>query len=352
VKEQQLEIMAHYSFVAKILIDLFHNGELPNIREMTIEPEYGYAGRVVYQNGSVRMFRGGDVGINSSGARQVSADKGYAKYFLTLLGYHTPPGKVFLLPDYVYALDKALAKYAFQNYARVEEIDSYVVSTFGYPCFIKPNEGSRGKGIRKCLDKPDVELAVAHYQDDQTGKLLVEKAITWPDYRVVVLRDEVIACYQRRPLSIVGNGISTIKELLLQKRDHFMKMGRPVLIDLDDARIVNRLARSDYHLETVLPRHVVCPILDVSNLSAGGELEDFTERISQHWRDLCIAVTADMGLSFCGVDLACADIESTHEEYSILEINDAPGLANYAAKGEEQYSRVRRLYKKIFEEDN
>jgi len=263
-------------------MDMFHNGELPNIREITIEPEYGYAGRIVYQDGSVRMFRGGDVGINSSAARRVAIDKGYAKYFLTLLGYHTPLGKVFLLPDYVYTLDKALAKYAFRNYARVEEIDSYIVSTFGYPCFIKPNEGARGKGIRKCLNKHDVELAVAHYQTDQIETLLVEEALTWPDYRVVVLRDEVIACYQRSPLSITGNGISTIKELLLQKRDYFMKTGRQVLIDLDDTRIVDRLARSDYHLETVLPHHVTCPILDVSNLSAGGELEDFTERISQH----------------------------------------------------------------------
>jgi len=59
-----------------------------------------------------------------------------------------------------------------------------------------------------------------------------------------------------------------------------------------------------------------------------------------------------MGLSLCGVDLACADIESAHEEYSILEINDVPGLANYAAEGEKQYARVRRLYKKIFEKEN
>ena len=210
----------------------------------------------------------------------------------------------------------------------------------------------KGKGIYRCLNKPDVELAVAHYQNDQTRTLLVEKAITWPDYRVVVLRDEIVACYRRTPLSVVGDGVSTIKELLLQKCAHLMATGRSALIDMDDARIVRQLARSDYHLETVLPRHVMCSLLDVSNLSAGGELEDFTQRISQYWRDVCIAVTADMGLVFCGVDLACADIESGHTEYSILEINDSPSLRNYAAKGEEQYNRVRRLYKKIFEKDS
>jgi D-alanine-D-alanine ligase-like ATP-grasp enzyme len=349
---QQFEVKPHYSFITKILVDLFRNGELPNIREINIEPEYGYAGRIVYQNRSVRIFRGADVGVNSASAKQIATDKGYAKYFLTLLGYNTPPGKVFLLPDYVHALDKALAKYAFQNYARVEDIDPYIVSTFGYPCFIKPNEGSQGKGVYKCLNKHDIESAVAYYQKDQIRTLVVEKAIAGPDYRVLVLRDEVIACYQRIPLSVVGDGISTIKELLLQKSAHLQKIGRPALIDTDDIRIARQLARNDYHLETVLPRHFVCPLLDVSNLSTGGELEDFTERMSQRWRDMCIAVTADMGLGLCGVDLVCSDIESAHAEYSILEINDTPSLANYATKGVEQYLRVRGLYKKIFEKDN
>lgn len=346
-----MEVKPHYPLITKILIDLFRNGELPNISEITIEPEYGYVGRIVYQNRSVRIFRGADVGVNLSSAKQIATDKGYAKFFLTLLGYHTPPGKVFLLPDYVYALDKALAKYRIQNYARVEEIDPYVVSTLGYPCFIKPNEGSQGKGIYKCLDKRDVELAIAHYQNDRIKTLLVEKTISWPDYRVVVLRGEMIACYRRIPLSVVGNGIFTIRELLLQKSAHLMEIGRPALIDMDDSRIARQLEQSDYHLETVLPRNVVCPLLDVSNLSAGGELEDFTDRINQHWRDMCIAITAEMGLGLCGVDIACSDIESAQAEYSILEINDTPSFANYAAKGEEQYKRVIRLYKQIFEND-
>lgn len=352
IRGQDLEVKKQYSFITRLLIDLFESGELPNICEITIEPEYGYVGRIVYQNGSVRLFRGADVGINSSSAKQVATDKGYTKYFLTHLGYETPPGRVFLLPDYVHALDKALAKYAFQNYARVEEIDPYIRSQLGYPCFIKPNEGSQGKGIYKCWNKHDVELAVAHSQNDRIRTLLAEKAITWPDYRVVVLRDEVIACYQRSPLTVKGDGISTIKELLLQKHANHVASGRPVLIDMDDTRIIRQLARSNYHLETVLPCHVVCPILDVSNLSAGGELKDFTERISHRWRDLCVAVTADMGLGFCGVDLACADIESEQAEYSILEMNDSPSLANYATTGEKQYARVRRLYQKIFAMEN
>ncbi len=347
--EQNMVTKPHYAFLTRMLIDLFRQGELPNVRDITIEPEYGYVGRVLYQDQSVRMFRGSDVGINASAAKLIATDKGYTKYFLHELGYQTPPGKVFLLPHYVDILQKSLEKYGFQHYARIEEIDAYVVSTIGYPCFIKPNDGSQGKGISKCLHKDDVALTVQQYQQERINTLLVEKTIPWPDYRVVVFKDEAVICYLRTPLTVIGDGSSTIKELLWQKHAQLVRTGRPAIIDMDDARIARQLARRNYRLETVLPRQFICPIYDVSNLSAGGDMEDFTERIAPYWRDVCISLTAAMGLQLCGVDIACSDIEDAHADYSILEINDSPGLANYAMAGEKQFARVRELYKRIFD---
>ncbi len=346
--EQNLVAKPHYAFLTRMLIDLFRQGELPNVRDITIEPEYGYVGRVLYQNQSARMFRGSDVGVNTSGAKQIAVDKGYTKYFLNVLGYQTPPGKVFLLPHYVDALQKSLEKYHFQHYARIEEIDAYVTSTIGYPCFLKPNDGSQGKGISKCMHKDDVALTVEQYQQERINTLLVEKAIPWPDYRVVVFKDEVVMCYLRTPLTVIGDGTSTIKELLQQKHAQLIHTGRPAIIDMDDARIARQLARRNYRLDTVLPRQLMCPIYDVSNLSAGGDMEDFTERIAAHWRDVCITLTAAMGLQLCGVDIACSAIEDADADYSIIEINDSPGLANYAMAGAKQFARVRELYKRIF----
>jgi D-alanine-D-alanine ligase-like ATP-grasp enzyme len=349
---QYIQVKAHYAFATKILIDLFNKGELPLIRAISIEPEYGYVGRLVYQDHSIRMFRGSDVGINSASAMQMATDKGYAKYFLDLLGYQTPKGKVVLLPQYVQVLEKALAKYSFQDYARVDQVDHYITATIGYPCFLKPNEGAQGKGVTKCTNKDDVEHTIAQYQQDHIKTLLVEEAIVWPDYRVVIFQDKVIACYRRTPLAVIGDGKSTINELLHQKYEQLNKSSRSALIDFDDARIARQLLRRDYTLETVLPKLVECPIHDISNLSAGGEVEDFTDRICAHWSNLCIKVTAEMGLNLCGVDLACSDIENADAEYSIIEINASPGLANYVAIGQEQFERVRVLYRQIFEHNH
>ena len=108
-----------------------------------------------------------------------------------------------------------------------------------------------------------------------------------------------------------------------------------------------RLHKNGLNTQSVLTFDHNLQLLDVSNLSSGGESEEFTHRIHETWKKLSIAITKDMGLRLCGVDIACTDLENPHSDYNILEINDAPGLDNYASSGTEQFNRVRDLYKKI-----
>jgi D-alanine-D-alanine ligase-like ATP-grasp enzyme len=55
---------------------------------------------------------------------------------------------------------------------------------------------------------------------------LVQKAVNGRDYRIVVLNDEVISAYERTPLTVVGNGRSSVRKLLEKKQDHFAGTGR------------------------------------------------------------------------------------------------------------------------------
>jgi D-alanine-D-alanine ligase-like ATP-grasp enzyme len=191
---------------------------------------------------------------------------------------------------------------------------------------------------------------VSDYQINGVKIILVEESVDWPDYRVVVLKDQMISCYLRKPLHVVGNGVSSIRHLLLEKQERFAKDQRDTLINIDDPRIAKKLVRSNFTLETILSSGEIWQAYDISNLSVGGEAEDYTDRICAHWRDLCIKVVRDMGLIFCGVDLACVNIEDPNAAYSILEINASPSLDNYAASGQKQAIVVRQLYKKVFNE--
>lgn len=344
------EAKEYYPFITRLLIELFTSGNLPNVASIQIEPVYGYVGRIVYRDGTVRFYRGSSMGMNRLGASEVAKDKGYTKYFLEQLGYETPRGQVFLFPKFVELIDKNLGRFGFHDFAGCEHIIKYIEETLTYPCYMKPNEGSQGRGIEKCSTRAEVTDALERYIGEGALKVLVEQAVPYPDYRVVVLGNEVISCYLRKPLRLEGDGVSTIRELLGRRQQQFVEEGRDTIINLEDPRIDKALGRQEWTRETVLPQNHQWQVYDVSNLSVGGDSEDFTDRIHPHWRQLCIDVSAAMGLRFSGVDLACEDICRGDSGYSILEINAAPGLDNYAATGPKQAELVRDLYRRVFNE--
>ncbi len=341
----------YYTYVTRLLIDLYQSGDLPNVRLLDIEPTFGYVGRVEYHDGSVRMFRATNIGINTNGATEISRDKAYTKYFLQKLGYQVTPGRAFEMPHYHDLIKRNLSRYGFSNFSHVNQIESYIESIGGYPCFIKPNEESQGKGVYKCHDQADLHDALAEYHQEHYRVILVEKLIPYPDYRVLLFDDELIACYRRHPLTITCDGASSIRLLIEEKQYELKSHGRPVVLKAEDPRIAGKLMRDyGFTLDSIPSRGHQIELYDVSNLSTGGWAEDFTDRIHPYWVQLAATITQQMGLRLCGLDLACADITDPNADYTIIETNAAPGLDNYASMGPAQEAVVRDLYGRIFNE--
>ncbi len=72
-----------------------------------------------------------------------------------------------------------------------------------------------------------------------------------------------------------------------------------------------------------------------------------TDELHPTWRALATSVARDLGVTFCGVDLACQDIHQP-SRYAILEVNGTPGLDHYASVGADQANLVRCLYARVF----
>lgn len=346
---QKLTAKPHYHFVTNMLIDLFNAGELPNVASLQVEPTYGYVGRIVYCDGSIQIFRGQSLGLNSLGSSEVVKDKAYTKFFLRENGIKTPDWELFLAAAYLEKLSQTLSRHG----VKVPQMSSAyahekVISGIGYPCYCKPNFGSQGTGIVKCYDKLDLETAIRDIEGKGEAMVLVERAVEMPDFRLVVLGNEVLSCYERKPLSVIGDGVRTIDELLQLKKEQYRGAGRDTKINEKDPRISKRLTRKGLNFGSIPKSGEHIPLLDVSNLSLGGDSEDYSTRLHKRWADLAVSVSALFGLKFSGIDLACENLERGNSDYSLLEVNSAPGLDNYAAAGEEQIERVRRLYKKVF----
>jgi D-alanine-D-alanine ligase-like ATP-grasp enzyme len=305
--------------------------------KVVMEREWNIAGQIIYASGQKRYFRYSSLDLNTLGASEISKDKDYANFFMKRMGYPTIPGKTFFAPAWAEAINSPRGIDAAYAYAQ----------SIGFPVIVKPNSGSQGKGVAFVYTRRDFYSAMRRvFKLDRVA--LVQQPVSGRDYRIVVLDDKVISAYERIPLSVTGDGTADIRELLDKKQRVFFGSSRDTRLRPEDPRIKEKLARARLTLKSVPEQgqHVV--LLDNANLSSGGDAIDVTDAMHPEFRRIAIALTRDMGLRLCGVDLMIdGDITKTLGQYWVLEINSAPGLDHYVKTGKTQQKIVEDMYLEV-----
>ena len=304
---------------------------------VVMEPEWNIVGQIIFKNGRKRYFRASTLDLNPVGASDIAKDKDYANFFMKRMGYPTVPGKTFFSAEHCRAIGSRRNIHAAYRYA--EKI--------GFPVIVKPNSGSQGAGVTKVYTKRDFYRAMRFvFIRDRVA--LVQAPIAGKDYRIVVLDKKVISAYERVPLNIVGDGGSTIRQLLTKKQKQFVATGRDTIIRAEDARIAHNLKRQGFTMRSVIPRGERLYLLDNANLSSGGDALDVTDLIHPGFKKVAVRLTKDMGLRICGVDLMVGGgITEKPSTYWILEVNAAPGLDHYVKTGKAQEKIVEDMYLKV-----
>jgi len=307
--------------------------------EVEIESEWGVTGRIKWKSGNFSYFKYNAFDLNPLGSSTIAKDKDYASYFIEKLGYPIVPGsKTFFSDEWSETIRVGDRK--------LDDAFIYAKS-LGFPVVVKPNSGSQGKGVSFIHNREEFyEAGKEIFTYDRV--MLVQRPVKGKDYRIVVLDNEVISAYQREPLCVVGDGVSSIKALIDIKKEFFKSSGRGNVVDEKDRRIYNKLREIGLEMETVLENGQKVFLLNNANLSTGGDSIDVTDVIHPKFAEIAINLTRDMGLRICGVDLMIeGDISNEPNKYYVLEINSAPGLDHYAKMGESQQKIVEDLYLKV-----
>ncbi len=302
-----------------------------------VEPRWGIVGQITFRKGKKSYFRYNTLDLNPVGSSDVAKDKDYATFFMRKMGYPTAPGRAFFSDEWCEAIGSKETAAAALRYAR----------RIGFPLFAKPNSGSQGKDVFRVQNTRELRRALKTiFRNDRVA--LVQKPVKGRDYRIVVLDKEVISAYERVPLNVVGDGRSSIKQLLQKKQHAFNASSRDTRIDLKDPRIAAKLRSQGPALATVLKRNERIFLLDNANLSSGGDAVDVTKTIHPSFKKLAINLTRDMGLRLCGVDLMVqGEIAGKPKNYCVLEVNAAPGLDHYVKTGKAQQTIVENMYLKV-----
>ncbi|MBE9181353.1 cyanophycin synthetase [Oculatella sp. LEGE 06141] len=212
-----------------------------------------------------------------------------------------------------------------------DELEAAIEEVGGFPVVIKPLDGNHGRGITINIDSWKTAEEAYDAAKEISKGVIVERYYTGQDHRVLVVNGKVVAVAERVPAHVVGNGYSSIAELVEEtNRDPRRGEGHDnILTRIEvDRTSWQLLDRQGYTLETVLPDGEVCYLRATANLSTGGIAIDRTDDI--HPENIWIAQRAakTIGLDIAGIDIVTADISRPLRETDgvIVEVNAAPGF--------------------------
>jgi cyanophycin synthetase len=213
--------------------------------------------------------------------------------------------------------------------------------SIGFPVVLKPLNANHGRGVSINLTTDEqVESAFAFAREQGSSKaVLVESFVEGFDHRMLVVNNELVAVAKRVPGHVVGDGKSTVKQLV-DKVNEDPRRGighEKVLTRLElDRPARELLALAGFDENTVLPEGEIFFLRNTANLSTGGTAIDLTDVVHPDNREMAERAIRAVGLDVGGVDFLTQDITQSYKEIggAIVEVNAAPGFRMHVAPSE------------------
>lgn len=245
-------------------------------------------------------------------AESIASDKDMTKSLLKACGVPVPEG--------------SLVRSAEEAWEEAQDI--------GLPVVIKPYDGNHGRGVTLNL-KEEAEVHAAYELASRKGdskSVLVERYIIGNEHRLLVVGNELVAAAKGESLSVIGDGKSTIKELVAQQINIDPRRGEtedfPLgLIKPDEsAEIILELKRQGMDA-TSIPAQGQNVLIQIN----GNVAIDVTDEVHPENARLVALATRIVGLDIAGIDLVCEDISRPLQEQrgAIIEVNASPGLLSH-----------------------
>lgn len=290
---------------------------------VSLDPETGYLNEL--RKGPVRrVLVGGLSPLNDAVAGRLAGDKSHSLTVLKSRGFRIPAYARCLKPGH------------FRNTSDYEALTGVepgrrFAAEHGFPLVVKPNFGSRGLNIAVVQSEDEMIDALEQiWRRDYLA--LVQEVAPGFDLRIDFLDGEYLFGYTRAPVRIVGDGRSTLRELLHQADSRFNGSAFEAHLQSDD--IWQRETSSDHlDLDSVLEpsQHLnfETPILNLNRLCVGRRVVDLPEP----WRELGLEIGRIFSLRHLGIDLKIHDMSQDPSEATVIEVNSSPSLSHMSRMG-------------------
>jgi len=237
----------------------------------------------------------------------IAGDKDLTKTLLASCGVPVPEGRLVDSPA--------------DAWAAAQEI--------GLPVVVKPDNANHGRGVSlELMTQAEVEAAFP-VADAEGSDVMVERFVRGEEHRLLVVGGRLVAATRGESIHIVGDGRSTVRELIDSQLNTDPRRG-----ETEEFPLETIVLEREPGIELLLRRQQ----LDADAVPAAGRqvLIQRTGTYATDVTDLVHAQTAQaaclaariVGLDIAGIDLVCEDIARPLAEQggAIVEVNAGPSL--------------------------
>lgn len=196
---------------------------------------------------------------------------------------------------------------------------------------VKPYDGNQGKGVALNLSREEQIIKACTIALNYSDRVIVEKNITGKQYRLLVVNGRMVAASERLPASVVGDGSSSIEELIRKVNDDESRgkhHEKPLTQISVDPVVLMVLGKQKLTLKSVPPAGKRVLLRENANLSTGGTAVDVTDQVHRENAEIAVRAANIIGLDVAGIDLVAEDISIPLNQCggAVIEVNAAPGL--------------------------
>jgi len=205
---------------------------------------------------------------------------------------------------------------------------------------VKPLDANHGRGVSTALSEPEEVVRAFYGAVAHSRRVIVERHLEGRDHRILVVGGRVVAVSERQPPFVVGDGLSTVAELVEALNSdprrgdgHEKFMTR---VRLDDQAVLASLLRQGLSMRDRPAAGQKVRLHPAANLSRGGSAIDRTDEIHPENAAIARRAALALGLDVAGVDMLAPDIRRSVRETGggVVEVNAAPGLRMHLAPSE------------------
>jgi cyanophycin synthetase len=240
-------------------------------------------------------------------AESISRDKDLTKTLLASCGVPIPEGRIVGSPE--------------DAWEAAEDI--------GLPVAVKPTDANHARGVSLELSSREQVEAAYHVALAEGSEVMVERYIPGVEHRLLVVGNRLVAATRGETASVVGDGKSTIAELIESQINSDPRCGEdesfpiePVYVDREPA-VQLELQRQGFAPDSVPPAGKKVLIIRYGNLA-----DDVTDEVHPEVAEAVTLAARVVGLDIAGVDIVAEDISRPLAEQrgAIVEVNAGPGL--------------------------